>query len=120
MERNGEGRYVAEKMVALGYGDRMYWHDRKRDMPGFLTDKSTRDVLLADYAEAVHTLSVRPMCKDGASELLSFVRDEHGRPGPRPGTYADHVFAGAICRRMRKHASYSVGGGKPVLVNRGW
>ena len=105
IERNGEGAKVADTMVRLGYGGRMYWHDREKPkpvQPGWLTSAASRPVMLADLEEAVRTLALRPACAEGCRELLSFVRDEHGKPGPRPGTYSDHVFAWAIAWQMRE------------------
>ena len=112
VERNGEGAKVAAKMVELGYGARMYWADVESKTPinpGWQTTGQNRPELLSDLEEAVRNRSFIPRCKDEISEMLSFVRDEHGKPGPRPGTYSDHVMSRAICRRMRKHAHYIVG-----------
>lgn len=107
VERNGEGRVVCEKMVDLGYGSRMYWHDHDKDQPGWLTQGqsgATRLFILNELEEDVRNKEFAPFCADGCTELLSFIRDEKGRPGPRPGTYADHVMSWAIARQMRKYA----------------
>lgn len=125
IERNGEGAKVAERMAALGYGHRMYHHAMAGPtggevLPGWLTTAGSRPMLLADFEEAVRTLGVRPACRDGAGELQTFVRDEHGRPGPMPGTYADHVMAWAIAWRMRQHAHYAPRDGAPVFAPAAW
>lgn len=126
IERNGEGEKVARMMVSLGYGGRMYWHDRDRDMPGWLTGSQSgagnRQVMLADLEQAVREKAIRPMCREGCGELLSFVRDEKGKPVPRQGTYSDHIMAWAIGRQMRNHARFGMlsNNGAPVYLPRRW
>jgi len=112
IECNGEGQTVVDKMVELGYGKHMYARDRDKegnDKYGWLTGSGTRPVMLAELEEAVHNLSIRPMCKDAISEMMSFVRDEKGHPGPSPNAYADHVMAWAGLWQMRKYAKYRIG-----------
>ena len=122
VERNGEGEKVCKQMVALGYGGRMFWSDHEAktpEKPGWQTTGQNRPTALAELEEDVRTRGFIPRCRDEVSEMLSFVRDEHGKPVPRPGTHSDHIMARMICRQMRKYATFG-GGVKSVAVESGW
>ena len=109
MENNSEGRNIVEKMVELGYGSRMYWQDWDRkdpSRPGWNTNTQTRPVMLAELAEAVRNGRLRSYCSDAISEMLSFVRNDSGRPEASEGALADHVMSLAITWQMRKHAVF--------------
>lgn len=111
VERNSEGRHVVDKIIALGYGDRMYhthedWKEVEKHR-GWLTDATTRPVMLRELEEAVRARRIVEHCKHGLDEFKSFVRDEKNRPGPVEGHYADHVMSWAIAWQMRKHARFS-------------
>ena len=107
VERNGEGEKVCAKMVELGYKDHMFfadWESKDPVRPGWQTTGTTRPVMLATLEEDVRRHAFVPRCKDEVAEMLGFVRDEKGKPGPRPGTHSDHVMARAICGAVRQHA----------------
>lgn len=112
IEANGEGINVVNKLIALGYGDRMYHHGEKwrqdERQRGWLTTGGTRPVMLGELEEAVRTRGIIPRCRDTVQEMMAFVRDEKGHPGPSAGVYADHVMAWAGLWQMRKNARYSV------------
>jgi hypothetical protein len=122
MERNGEGRYVVEKMVELGYGDRMFykdWNISHPETPGWQTDKANRYFMLGELEEAVRGMQIRPQCKDAVSEMMTFIRDDKGKPAHTEGAYDDHVIALAICRQMRQFARFR-GSGAYVPVPLLW
>ena len=122
-EANGEGRYVVEKMVELGYGPRMYWRDADQPQPkkpGWLTDGTTRPIMLAELDEAVRNMRVRPRCKDAVGEMMSFIRNERGRPEAAQGAYSDHVMAWAGAWQMRKSVRFGVSSAKPLIMPKMW
>lgn len=121
IEANGEGINVVNKLIDLGYGDRMYHRDSNwRQEPkkrGYWTDKFSRPDMLGQLAEAVSKGQIRPRCKDAIDEMMSFIRDEKGRPGPAEGAYADHVMAWAGLLAIRGSARYGVAySGAPLMV----
>ena len=111
IEANGEGKKVVEKLVELGYGDRMYhrvpdWRATP-DKRGWITGPSTRPPMLADLEEAVRLRRVIPRCREGVGEFMSFIRDEHQRPVHAEGCYDDHVMAWAGLWAIRPSARFS-------------
>jgi hypothetical protein len=122
LEANGEGVTVVNKMLELGYGPHMYWRnaDTARRAAGWLTDGSTRPVMLGELEEATRLRQIVPRCKDAISEMSSFIRNEKGRPEPAQGAYADHVMAWAVQWQMRKHARWPspMRSGRPVMLPR--
>ena len=100
-----EGQYVVQKMVSLGYGDRMYYRDTdgKRQKPGWVTDGVSRPLMLAEHEEAVRKGQVVIPWKEAIMEHMSFVRDEKGRPGAAEGTHDDTVMALALAGQARKY-----------------
>ena len=122
LEANGEGLHVVTKMVELGYGKRMYHRDaeagerneleRSRQIrmpkrPGWQTTAATRPVMLADLAEAVRNRGLVVRSREAMSELMSFVRDEKGKPGPVQGQYSDRVMALGLALQGRKYGTFS-------------
>jgi phage terminase large subunit len=105
-EANSEGIHVVNLLVELGYGSRMY--HRRDDWPtvmkdrGWITNKQTRPDLLRDLGEAIRNRWIIPRCKDSVDEMMSFIRDESGKPGPAQGAYSDHVMAWALLWKMRQ------------------
>lgn len=119
VERNGEGRLVVEKMVALGYGKYMYWHDHKKDkpeIPGWQTDGPSRPVLLGEYAEAIRLGSFSTPALEDISEMSSFIRGEDLKPGPAIGAYGDRVMANAIMWYMRNFAKFNLSSSEPIYA----
>ena len=118
IEMNGEGKNVVNKMVELGYGQRMYNRDgegsshetaARPKRGGWLTNGATRPVMLGELEEAVRQRAVRPRCGDGVREMMGFVRDERGVPTHTAGMYSDHVMSWAVAWQMRKYAKYGLG-----------
>lgn len=126
VEWNGEGRVVVNKIIDLGYKQRMFYRDyeaKAPDKPGWLTDLATRPMMLGELEEAVRLGSVRPACRDAVSEMMAFVRNDKGRPGKpedQSKVYDDHVMSWAIAWQMRKHARYSVAGTVPPPLPTLW
>lgn len=121
IEANGEGGErsglnVVNKLIALGLGRQMYHHgeawEQNEGHRGYLTTATTRPVMLGELEEAVRLRGIVPHCRDAVSEMLSFIRNEKGRPEATPGAKADHVMSWAGLWQMRKYARYGVGGTK--------
>ena len=117
IEANGEagergGLNVINKLIALGVGDRMYHHGdkwkEKEGQRGWLTTGISRPVMLGELEEAVRMRGIIPRCREAVGEMMSFIRNEKGRPEATSGAYADHVFAWAGTWQMRKYAKYSI------------
>ena len=70
--------------------------------------------MLGDLAEMVLHDQFAPRCKDAVSELMSFIRNEAGIPGPAEGAYADHVMAWAGLWAIRPSARFVT---NPALVS---
>lgn len=122
VEANGEGINIVNRMVDLGYGPRMYSRDGPASRPsshsryGWITDGVTRPVMLGELEEAVRGRAVRVHCSDAMSEMMSFVRDDRGRPGHAEGAYDDHVISLALAWQARHYARYSVFGKQAVSL----
>ena len=117
IENNSEGVNVCQKMVDLGYLGRMY---RTKDKPGWTTTSITRPVMLGELEEAVRARGVKPYSREAVGEMMSFVRNEKGRPEASKGSHDDYVMAWAIMYAMRTHATWGIasGGGAVILLNR--
>jgi len=110
VEYNGEGKNVINKMVELGYGDRMYHRHETwftdQTKRGFLTYQKTRPVILGGLEEAVRRLATRINSENTVSEMMTFVRDDSGKPKHAEGAYDDEVMAYAIAWYMRQFATF--------------
>ena len=109
LERNGEGINVVNKVEELGYKNRMFfkdWASSNPISPGWQTDSKTRPIMLGELEQAVRNLALRPRCSALVNEMLTFIRDEKGRPGSQSGAYDDHVMATAIAWQMRSFAKF--------------
>lgn len=108
-----EGQLVINKMVELGYGNRMYYRDHEADkpkLPGWVTNGTTRPVMLAELDEAFRGAGVRIHCLEAVEECMSFVRDSVSqKPQHAEGAYDDHVLALALAWQMRGYAKFNVG-----------
>jgi hypothetical protein len=123
-EYNGEGINVLNKMIDLGYGDRMYnrgddWKKNEKHR-GWLTDAGTRPVMLGELEEAVRVRRIVVHCKEAVDEMFSFIRTDRGRPEHANGSHDDHVMAWAGAWQMRKFARFGTMGTKPVPVPSLW
>ena len=100
-----EGQYVVRKLVELGAGPWMYYRDpEKREQPGFVTNPVTRPYILSLLEVAVRRKAIVPRCRDWVREMMSFVRDDKGRPSAAQGMKDDHVMAGAMAVRALDEA----------------
>ncbi len=119
IEANGDGTVAVNAAIELGYSDRLYyrdWDSNMVDKPGWWTDERSRPVLLGEYEEAVRHGQVRIHCEDAVDEMLSFIRDERGKPGPVEGAYCDHVMAAALAWQMRHSAVWYTGATEVVKM----
>lgn len=117
MEANSEGRHVVDLMIELGYEHRMYDRGRQQitlagrprdgeSQPGWLTDRTTRPLMLSEFSTAIDDARVRPKHRDTMSEMMSFIRDQTGKPGPSEGAYSDRVMGWALLYQMRHYATF--------------
>ena len=115
-EWNGEGKHYINKLIELGYGPRMF--HRGDDWPineshrGWHTNPTTRPIILSELEEAVRNFAVRPYSKNTVSEMMSFIRDDKGKPAHAEGAYDDEVMSLAIAWHMRQVAIFE---GKNVI-----
>jgi phage terminase large subunit len=113
-ERDGESVVVVNKVLPLlaecGCRNKLFYADHtssKPEKPGWQTDGKTRPVMLGELAEAVRNREIVIRSAAGVSELMSFVRNEKGRPQHVEGAYDDRVMSYAIAWQMRKYARFS-------------
>ena len=112
-ERDGDAVVVVDKVVDLlsdcSCRGKLYYHDRasgSEQVPGWQTDGRTRPVMLAEFADAIRNRLIVLRCREGITEMLSFIRNEAGRPQASKGGYDDRVMAYAIDWQMRKFANF--------------
>jgi len=113
-ERDGDSVVVVDKVAQMlqecSCRNRLYYHDRNTGTPttpGWQTDGKTRPVMLAEFGEAIRNRLIVIRCREGIGELLSFIRNEQGRPQAAKGAYDDRVMAYALAWQMRKYASFT-------------
>ena len=114
LERDGDSVVVVDKVAEMlqecSCRNRLYYHDRNTGTPttpGWQTDGKTRPVMLAEFAEAIRNRLIVIRCREGIGEMLSFIRNEQGRPQAAKGAYDDRVMAYALAWQMRKFASFT-------------
>jgi phage terminase large subunit-like protein len=139
IEANNEGVNVVNRMMELGYGGRMFHRDpegadrvpeivrmrlgRVPKRPGWTTTGVTRPVMLGDLHAAVRNREIVIHDRDAVSEMLTFVRDDKGKPGPAEGQYSDRVIAWALAVQGRKWATFTstpIGQKREPVVVRRW
>ena len=82
-----------------------YTHKVKKSF-GFLTNSKTRPVIIAGLVEVVRE-SVELICHTTTlEEMLTFVRNEDGRPEAEDGAHDDCVMALAIAHYIRPQQRY--------------
>ena len=127
-ERDGDSVVVVDKLVELlkgcGCFGRLYYADHaspKPERPGWQTDARTRPVMLGEFREAMRNRQVIIRSRPGVGEMLSFIRNEKGRPEASQGAYDDRVMTYAVAWAMREEARFSVArSGKPVMLVNRW
>ena len=124
-ERDGDSVVVADKLVELlkecGCHGRLYYsdHDSPRpERPGWQTDARSRPVMLGEFREAMRNRQVVLRSRPGVAEMLSFIRNEKGRPEASKGAFDDRVVTYAIAWAIRGFARFSVSQKPVLLVNR--
>ena len=122
-ERDGASVVVVDKVEQMleecSCRNRLYYHDRTTShpvTPGWQTDGKTRPVMLAEFAEAIRNREIVIRCHEGIGEMLSFIRNEQGRPQAAKGAYDDRVMAYALAWQMRKYARFTTSSTKKVSV----
>ena len=112
-ERDGDSVVVVDKVVELLRGcacfNKLYYHDHEStrpETPGWQTDGRSRPVMLAELAEAVRNRLIVIRSKGGVGEMVSFIRNEQGRPQAAKGAHDDRVMAYALAWQMRKFAHF--------------
>ena len=123
-ERDGDSVVVVDKVVQLleqcSCRNRLYYHDHESthpETPGWQTDGKSRPVMLAEYAEAIRNRLIIVRSRGGISEMLSFIRNEQGRPQAAKGAHDDRVMAYALAWQMRKFAHFSMSGNSRAAHN---
>lgn len=113
-ERDGDSVVVVDKVELMlqecSCRNRLYYHNRNSTHPsiaGWQTNGRTRPVMLAELAEAIRNGEIVIRCREGIGEMLSFIRNEQGRPQASKGAYDDRVMAYALAWQMRKYAGGS-------------
>lgn len=109
VENNGEGMNVVNKLVALGYGRRMFYEDHSLATPrkpGWRTSPLSRPVMLGEMAEMVRNNAVRPRSRESVQEMADTIRDEHGVVKAAQGAHFDRVMSWAIALQMRSYATF--------------
>ena len=72
--------------------------------------------MLAELAEAVRNRLIVIRSKGGIGEMLSFIRNEQGRPQAAKGAHDDRVMAYALAWQMRKFARFPQSHNKKATV----
>lgn len=73
---------------------------------GFQTTKTSRPVIIANLVQVVRESIALLNDPDTLTEMLTFVRDERGRPSAQQGAHDDCVMALAIAHHARDQQSY--------------
>lgn len=109
-EANSEGKHGVNKMIELGYGDRMYHRDPdwyiRDDKRGWWTDAKTRPLMLSELEEAVRQRLLIVNSKNTVEEMMAFIRNENGKLGPTEGAYSDEVMSMAMAWHGRQFATF--------------
>jgi phage terminase large subunit len=74
----------------------------KEQKHGFITTKLTRPLIISKHVALVREHSDTFNSARELDEMLTFVRDESGRPGHQAGKTDDTIFADAICLEVRE------------------
>lgn len=106
--------YPARELERLGY-PRQYVRESIDDYThavrhsfGFRTDSRTRPVMLGELITAVREDIEGLRDRATLEEMLTFVRDERGRPAAEEGAHDDCIMALAIAHMIRPQQRYTV------------
>ena len=83
---------------------------------GFNTNKSTRPVILAGLVRVAREEIELINDIDTLNEMLTFVRNEKGRPEASPGSHDDLVMSLAIAHHIRPQQAYEIPIDKPEPI----
>lgn len=109
IETNAGGHYIIERLARLGYR-KLYVREKVDSVTrqtvnafGFNTNKTTRMPIIENLVEALSAKETMETINDAKTldQMLTFVRDEHGRPAAEAGAHDDHVMALAIAHYTR-------------------
>lgn len=115
-ERDGEAVVVVDKVLELlklcgsKCNDKMFYADYNAPKPskvGWQTDGKTRPLMLGELAEAVRNRQMIIRSRAGVGELMTFIRNDKGRPQATEGAYDDRVMTYAGLWQMRKYAKFT-------------
>jgi len=109
IETNAGGFYIVERLQKLGYPN-LYIREKTdtyltgfKHAYGFNTNAQTRKPLIDNLVEVMSTkLGIDTINdKKTLEEMLTFVRNEQGRPEAEEGAHDDHIMALAIAHYTR-------------------
>lgn len=81
---------------------------------GWRTTGETRMPMLDELAQAIREESIEIPCPETIGEMMTFVRDDSGKPQAQEGTHDDRVISLAIALAISRHASLT----KPKNYNK--
>ncbi|KKK90786.1 hypothetical protein LCGC14_2719510, partial [marine sediment metagenome] len=132
-ERDGESVVVVDKVEELmeacechtqGYiSTRMFYYDWKSldpQRPGWQTDSKTRPDMLGEFREAVRGRELIIRSREGVTEMMTFVRNDKGRPEASKGAYDDRVMTYAEAWAVRDIANFGMGSAPKQTVTGTW
>lgn len=84
--------------------------NRPEERMGWVTSVETRMPMLDGLAQAMREGTITIPAKDTIRELMSFVRDEEGKPAAQEGAHDDRVISLAIAHEIARYAHIPSGG----------
>jgi phage terminase large subunit len=106
--------YPINKLQDLGY-TKMYMREQEDSIThkmvlkyGFNTNKMTRPIIIAELVQIVRESVELINDRTTLEEMLTFVRNEKGRPEAEEGAHDDCIMALAIAYYIRDQQSYTV------------
>lgn len=89
--------------------DDRYTHKPKQVF-GFITSSKTRPAIIAALVKVMRETPERIVDRLTLEEMLTFVRNERGRPEAENGKHDDLIMALAICNELRQYQTHMVTG----------
>lgn len=106
--------YAVKELNRLGYGN-LYLRAKEDEIKqglemkyGFKTTTSTRPAALAELAKVVREEPETINDTDTLREMLTFIKDDRGKPVAEQGKHDDRVMALAIAHYIRPQQRYTV------------